>query len=107
MSILTLTTTDNGTTVETRQEDEIIVRLAENPTTGYRWHLDQLPEGLEQVQDTFILDPDPQIGSGGTREFRFRATTPGTAKLELKHWQQWEGEGSVTEHFAVEIRVTP
>jgi predicted secreted protein len=45
------------------------------------------------------------VGSGGTRELRFRATAPGTASLELKHWQPWGGESSVVERFRAQLEI--
>ncbi|MBA3276782.1 MAG: protease inhibitor I42 family protein [Chloroflexia bacterium] len=105
MSTLPLTKDDNGRTVESRQGDEIVLRLPENATTGYRWHIDRADEQFEQTADSYHPEPELRFGSGGVREFRFRARAAGTARLELKHWQAWEGEGSVTDRFAVEIQI--
>lgn len=112
MALLTLTSSDNGKLIEARQGDEIILRLPENATTGYRWHIDRANGVIEQEQDSYHpdasiqTDPNTQFGRGGVREFRFRANAPGTARLELKLWQAWEGEGSVVERFAVDIKST-
>lgn len=105
MATLALAKDDNGGTFESGQGDEIVLRLPENATTGYRWYVDRADESLEQMADSYQPDPDVRIGSGGVREFRFRARAAGAAKLELKHWQAWEGESSVTERFAVEIQI--
>ena len=106
MSTISLGTVDNGTTIDAVVGDVIVVRLAENPTTGYRWSLESV-EGslLETKDDRFVLDPGPQMGSGGTRQFRFRATAAGTTPINLKHWREWAGEDSVTERYAVQVRV--
>jgi inhibitor of cysteine peptidase len=105
MATVTLTNTDNGKSIQLRQGEELVLRLPENPTTGYRWEMERAEDILEQVADTYTPDPNIQFGSGGTRELRFRARAPGTGRLELKHWQAWEGERSVTERFGVEITV--
>ena len=105
MSTLGLSTADNGRTVDTLVGDVITVSLAENRTTGYRWDLEALDESLlELVGDTFSLNSNPQIGSGGTRELRFRVKAPGRGAISLKYWQQWSGEGSVTERFALQVQ---
>jgi inhibitor of cysteine peptidase len=112
MALLRLTDIDNGKSLEARQGDEIILRLPENATTGYRWHIDRANAVIEQEQTSYHLDPniqtDPntQFGRGGVREFRFRAKANGTARLELKLWQPWEGDSSVIERFAVDIKIT-
>ena len=101
-----LTEANNGTSVEARQGDEIVVQLRENPTTGFRWHVERVNGILEQETDAYRPDREMRFGSGGVREFRFRGKAAGTARLELKHWQAWEGESSVTDRFRVEIRLT-
>ncbi|MBA2752014.1 MAG: protease inhibitor I42 family protein [Actinobacteria bacterium] len=104
MSTISLGTVDNGTTIDAVVGDVIVVRLAENPTTGYRWSLESV-EGslLETKDDRFVLDSGPQTGSGGTRRFQFRAAAAGTTPIHLKHWREWAGEDSVTERYAVGI----
>jgi len=100
-----VTASDNGTTITSHLGDTILVRLNENPTTGYRWQIERLDGPLELGEDSFQVSVGALIGSGGTREFRFRSTSVGTAKLELKHWQAWEGELSVTERFTIALTV--
>lgn len=101
---------DTGRSVQVAREDEIVLRLPENPTTGYRWHIDRADGLVVTEWDAYqpcVGDPDPdvQIGRGRTREFRFRPEAIGTSRLELKHWQEWEGEASTMERFSVSISV--
>jgi inhibitor of cysteine peptidase len=52
--------------------DLLVIRLAETPTSGFRWQLDQYdPRVLEFEDDPFIPSEDAQVGGGGVREFRF------------------------------------
>jgi inhibitor of cysteine peptidase len=102
MAVVELSGSDNGRSVELREGDEVLLRLAENPTTGFRWHIDQA-EGIEPAGEAFHLGRDPRIGSGGVHEFRFRRTGRGPGRLALRNWQPWAGESSVTERFAVEF----
>ena len=109
MAAVSLTKANNGQSVEVRQGDEIILRLPENPTTGYRWHIDRA-DGLETEMSEHTTgsdrpDPNPRLGRGGVREFRFRAKEPGARRLDLKHWREWEGERSVIERFGVAIGI--
>lgn len=122
MPTVTLTKADNGKSVGVGLEDEIVLRLPENATTGYRWHVQEAVEragrgagSLRQEADAYSPDVDSsdehalgsnaQFGRGGVRELRFRPQTLGAARLELKHWQAWEGETSVTERFVVTIEI--
>lgn len=104
MAEIELTSADHGTTVGLQLDDEVVLRLPENPTTGYRWELE--PDApVEIVGDTFELADEPLLGSGGTRLLRLRAAKTGPGRLRLKHWQPWEGENSITQTLQVNLEV--
>ncbi len=111
MTTILLIGTDSGQSIAARVGDEIVLQLPENPTTGYRWEV-ILADGLEPVADGYVAaeqepaDAEPAFGRGSLRELRFRATEPGIVRLELKHWQAWEGEDSVDRRFAADIVVS-
>ena len=48
-------------------DQEIVIKVAENPTTGYRWEVDSKNCGVrvKQVKDDFILPADSLPGAGG------------------------------------------
>lgn len=110
MAVVTLTDADNGKLIEARLGDEIDLGLPENATTGYRWHIDRADglaeQGIAGQQVSPDPGPNPVFGRGGIREFRFKVIGPATARLELKRWREWEGESSVVERFAVDIKLT-
>jgi predicted secreted protein len=113
VAVITLTQVDNGKVIEAHEGDEIAVRLPQNVTTGYRWHIDRA-DGLALEQDEYQLegsstqfDPNTVFGRGGVRELRFRFYGPGRGRIELKNWQEWEGEASVTERFNAEFIPPP
>jgi inhibitor of cysteine peptidase len=66
----------------------LIVKLPEDPATGYTWRLRELPRGavVAPVQHDFTAvsggDPAP-AGSGGEATFRLRAVAPGTQAVTL------------------------
>jgi inhibitor of cysteine peptidase len=109
MAAMSLTKANNGQSIEVRQGDEIILRLPENPTAGYGWHIERA-DGLDQEMSEHTTgsdqtDPNPRLGKGSVREFRFRAKEPGAGRLDLKHWREWEGERSVTDRFGVDVGI--
>ena len=107
MSTVSLGAVDHGRTVETGVGDVIVVRLPENPTTGYRWSLEPVDESLlEKEEDAFVPESGAAMGSAGTRRFQLRAKSAGTTPISAKHWREWSGEGSVTERFSVQVRST-
>jgi inhibitor of cysteine peptidase len=104
MSVVTLTAADNGKSIEVREGDIVLLRLKETPATGFRWQIDHADDIVASEGDSFELGPDPTFGSGGVREFRFRVMAGAPGRLELKLWQAWEGETSVTDRFRVNVR---
>jgi inhibitor of cysteine peptidase len=106
MSNITLTAADNGGTIEVPQGTEVLIRLEENPTTGYRWAVDQNDDAapVPQASD-FSSTPGGAAGAGGTRTFTFTAEQPGTVHLRFKLWREWEGDSSVIDRFGVDIQV--
>lgn len=108
--MVVLTKANNGESINVGLGDEIVLRLAENATTGYRWAVVRADGLAEQEVPGHSQpgppEPDSLIGSGGLREFRFRAGTPGDGRLELKYWREWEGDSSVVERFAIDLKVS-
>lgn len=70
--MLALTAADSGRSIKVRDGDVIVLRLDENPTTGFRWHAARADQIIEGVADSFELNTEPTFGSWGAREFRPR-----------------------------------
>lgn len=107
---VTLTEASNGEAVAIRNGDAIELMLPENATTGFRWQVvraDGLVEEAPADHESPPRAPEEQqrIGAGGTRRIRFRARTPGTGRLELKLWREFEGEPSVSKRFVSEVTI--
>ena len=107
-SIVTVTSSDNGKSLDVHVGDEIVVSLAENPTTGFRWEL-QGPAGnaLAPEGDAFELAPNPAVGSGGTHQFRLSAKAPGSATIGLRLVRPWASGQPPLQTFTVDINVSP
>jgi predicted secreted protein len=99
-----LTESDAGAERAVDVGQELVVRLKENRTTGYRWHLALPADGVELDEDRFEADTSGRPGAGGVRTFRLRATRPGTHRLGATLKRPWEaGEAAPP---ALEFRVT-
>jgi len=97
-----LTKANNGESYELHRDDVIVIRLTENPTTGYCWEIEELDNNILALQSSdFFLPEDPQIGEGGMRVFVFKAKTAGSAHIRLKYWREWEGNDSIIDVFDV------
>ncbi|MDZ4783121.1 MAG: protease inhibitor I42 family protein [Planctomycetia bacterium] len=84
-----LTESDDGRTLTVDANAELSVKLGENPTTGYRWSVDQLT-AVVLVSDRF--EPGDAIGAAGHHWFVFRAGAPGSGGVKLKLSRPWQGD---------------
>lgn len=106
MANIVLTSQNDGERVPVHRGDEIVVRLDEWSSGGYRWSLIGsansilIPKGAETRSAESDL-----IGAPGVAEFRFIAREPGEAKLEFKLWRKWEGDSSAIERYAVSVEI--
>src|SRR5438105_15504622 len=73
-----------------QQGTDIEVCIKENPTTGYRWRIAQLPPDVVLSGDRFEAPEQGVPGAGGLRLLTFQARASGafTVSLELK--RPWE-----------------
>jgi inhibitor of cysteine peptidase len=100
-----LTEKDSGGRRTVRVGDDIVVTLAENPTTGYRWSADVDASSLGQTDDRYT-GPDEPRGAGGMRRLTFTALRAGTIHLRLVKKRAWERDGD-GEQFTVDLTVHP
>jgi inhibitor of cysteine peptidase len=105
MGAVTVTPADDGKSVVIGVGDLLRVELEENPTTGFRWEIDQLPPLIQLQQCSYLRNPETSIGGSTRRVFEFRSVATGTSELKLKRWRAWEGEQSVEQRFIVSISV--
>jgi inhibitor of cysteine peptidase len=99
-----LTPADAGKTIAVHSGERVTIQLDENPTTGYRWAIDQIDEQILTLENSSFVAA-PGVGSGGQRTFQFRAHSPGTVHLQLKNWREWLGDASIRDRFDVTIAV--
>jgi predicted secreted protein len=106
-SDLNLNINDSGKSFEIQIGDVITVHLKENPTTPYRWELDNGSgnDVLSFVKSHYVLSESPQFGEGGMRSMTFKAISVGAANIQLKHWCKWEGDASIIEKFEAKITI--
>ena len=105
---LILTRADNNRTAELRVGERLVMRLPENPATGYTWAIDETDSRLLTLGSTDYAPPETgSIGARGQRIFTFTARQPGEVALKLKYWRFWEGDASVTERYIVNLRIPP
>jgi inhibitor of cysteine peptidase len=99
---------DNGRAVAVHRGTAIVVKLASNPTTGFRWHLMKPldPRVLKLVSHGYApSSTSPPLGAGGLETWRLLAVAPGRTTLRLGYFRSWEPK-NVARRFTVVIRVS-
>ena len=102
---------DNNRAVNVVVGQRFVVRLNENPTTGYVWAIDGQPTLFVLQSSDYVADAQPNaqgkvlVGGGGQRSFAFVAKKPGTTTLKLKQWRPWQGDSSIVDTFSVDVHV--
>jgi inhibitor of cysteine peptidase len=94
--MLELRDSDSGSTRTIRSGDEIVIRLAENPTTGYAWEIRQAGEGALRVVESRFEGGGaeggggPAPGAGGQRVVRLAGERAGTVRIEAVERRPWD-----------------
>lgn len=96
-------------TIKVNVNDEFIIALASNPTTGFAWEEshDQGMLSLEEVTYEQDERPEEMVGVGGTEFFRYKALQAGETEIALLYTRPWEAEDDQYNEqvtFRVEIK---
>jgi inhibitor of cysteine peptidase len=103
---LNVTDANSGDSVALARNQQLVVRLPSNPTTGYRWALAQ--------QSTPVLEPEGAPthekgagaeGASGTETWRFAPTQAGEGTLRLEYRRLWEADTAPARVVSYKITV--
>lgn len=93
----------NGQTVTLALGQGLRLRLAENPTTGYRWSVSG--SGGLSLEGSVFTPVGAAVGGGGMREFLWLARSAGSHRLSLAQRRAWEPIDRALGHFALTVVV--
>jgi inhibitor of cysteine peptidase len=93
---------DNGETVVIARGGNIDIILPENPTTGFRWHLEPIASRAVKIKDRYAPG-DSGVGGGGERIFVVSALKGGCVRVRLELFRIWETPANPIQRFAVDI----
>ena len=85
----------------------LILTLPSNPTTGYRWAIQDSAGGVLRAlsPEVYSSTESGVIGGGGQSTWRFQAFAAGQGRLRLTSQQPWEPEAEPVETFDCAITV--
>ncbi len=91
---------------EVERGEAVILRLPENPTTGYRWEVEYLDDAILEPPDSVFSTADqPAVGAAGIRTFNFQTRAPGVSPLRLILKRSWEPQQQALDRFEITVRV--
>jgi inhibitor of cysteine peptidase len=97
---------DSHNTVYAIKSDTIIVKLAENPTTGYSWNLTN-SDGLEFKEDNYEQKEGTEklVGTGGFHQWTFEVVDTGEQNISAIYMRPWEEKTGAEDTFKLNIMV--
>lgn len=100
-----VTESDFGSTRELGVGDELMLRLTENPTTGYRWQVTCTGDGnLEMVDEGFEAGSAGLPGAAGQRTLRYVARKAGQVEVLAAHERAWDAGKETPKRLTVVVR---
>jgi len=100
------TYTDSGQAIDIGVNQEFVIALGANPTTGYDWEVSLDETILELVEKTYKLPEEAEhevVGAGGVDYFRFKALKAGKTEITVVYKRSWEETGIDQKLFTVNI----
>ena len=103
------TYTDSGQTIEIDLNQQFVIALGSNPTTGYGWQIDYNESMLELVESKYEGGEEAKqgmVGAGGVEFFRFKALKSGKTEITMVYRRPWEEPSpqDITRVFVVNIK---
>lgn len=101
---------DEGKTIDAQVGQKVTVRLPENPTTGYTWHVESVdrdlgaPDASYQPDDN---DSDRVGGASGDGTFTWKLFKPAIGSHAVTFKKSRGAEGTAADHFKFVLRVAP
>jgi predicted secreted protein len=95
MSVVTLDISGVTQDARARVGDTVILRIDENPTTGFMWHqVNPLPIGVVE-RDSEFSTIGSGVGAGGRRQFMFLCERAVSVDLEFHLSRPWEADKTI------------
>ena len=101
------TYTDSGQTISIGANQEFVIALGSNPTTGYMWQESHDEDMLKLVEKTYEPGEEAKqgvVGAGGVELFRFKALKAGKTEINLVYKRPQEEEIVDQKVFIVDIK---
>lgn len=93
-------------TLEVKNEEEFVITLEANPTTGYDWEAAFDENYLELLEKKYLPPETTLVGAGGQDKFRFKALESGETEIVFSYERPWEKESIKQQIYKISIHST-
>lgn len=100
------TYSDSGQTIDIGVNQQFVIALGSNLTTGYMWQESYDEDMLKLVESKYEMGEEAKqgvVGAGGVDYFRFKTLKAGEAEITMVYKRSWEEEGIAQKLFTVNI----
>jgi len=100
------TYTDTQKTISVGVNQEFIIALDSNPTTGYDWEESHDAAMVKLVEKKYRPDEKAAglVGAGGTQYFQFKALKVGKTSITFAYKRPWEEDIAEQKAFNIDIK---
>ncbi len=101
------TYTDSGRMINIGINQEFVIALGSNPTTGYSWQERHDESVLKLEENTYEVGEKAKeglVGVGGVEYFRFKALQTGETEITMVYKRPWEEMVLDQKVFIVDIK---
>ena len=98
---------DPGQKIDVGVNEEFVIVLESNPTTGYDWQESHDENMLKLVGSEYKMGKEAEqglVGAGGVDYFRFKALNKGETEVTMTYKRLWEEESLEQKVFIVDIK---
>lgn len=101
---------DSGRRITLEIGQTAVITLPENQTTGYSWLFEVTPEEQDiigNIKEKYIHQKTKLVGSGGVKEFSFKAQNTGKADIYgyyRRPWEELDKKTAQSVHFTIIIK---
>ena len=107
---VTVSAAQTGTSVELAANQDLVVRLPSNPSTGYRWIYVEPKDAVLRVDGPSTFETTQTAGAaagaGGTEIWKLAPLKPGQQQLRFEYRRPWEQGGAPSQiaTYAVTVK---
>lgn len=105
-SAVTVGDQDNGKDIDLASNQTLVVKLASNPSTGYKWTVEGDPAPLKLEKQTYRKSTKSSaMGAPGLQVFQFSGGSSGIANLKLNYHRSFEYNVPPAKTFSLRVNV--